>query len=272
MQSIINYYRLLNILSLDVAFGAAVSTLFLTQMFDVVVTFQGLLCLFLTVWLIYTADHLVDARLIKTLASTLRHQFHQRYFNIILLIAVIVLSIIILLLFFIQKPVFYWGLGLAVLVILYFFVQRSFGFLKEILGALLYCTGVMLPVVALSEMSIYSLLTFPSILFFNTALINLILFSWFGRENDLVDKHSSIATALGKRATGWLLYLLLLVQLGSIGYAFTMNVSYSSLLVFALMFLGLLFIYLNAEWFAIEDKYRLAGDAVFLIPLIHWIL
>lgn len=272
MQKIINWYRYFNILSLDVALGAAISTLFLAKIFGVTsIRFQGVLCLGLVVWLIYTADHLLDAKMIKREASTLRHRFHQRHFKIILWMCGVALLFTIPLLFFLHKPVLSSGLVLSVLVGVYFLVQRKLGFAKEIFGAVLYCLGVMLPILALSEMSFQVFRSIPFILFFNTALINLILFSWFDKERDEADNHQSLVIKVGGTASKIVLGLLFIIQLGLMIYAYKMGAVHSILYVFVLMNLVLLFIFLKYEWFATEDRYRLAGDAVFLFPLIYLI-
>lgn len=272
MKKVINYYRYLNILSLDVAFGAAISALFLTRLFDVSIRFQGVLCLGLTVWLIYTADHLLDAKLMKNEASTLRHRFHQRHFKIILLLAMVILFFTMPLLFFIYRPVLSMGAGLALLVIIYFIIQRKLGLFKELLGAVLYCVGVMLPVIALSDMSFSVLFSVPFVLFFNTALINLILFSWFDREKDLTDNHQSLVTRVGSKVAKIVLFALFIIQLCLVAYAYQTKMHHTALLVFSLMYVVLLYIFLREEWFSRDDRYRLAGDAVFLIPLIYLLI
>lgn len=271
MQRIISYYRYFNLLSLDVAMGATISALFLIKLFSVDIRLQGLLCLGLTVWLIYTMDHLVDASKLKSQASTERHRFHQRNFRAILVLAVVILLTIIPLLFFIYKPVLSMGIGLGVLVVLYFIVQRKLSFLKELVGAMLYSVGVMLPVIALSELSYYSLIEIPSILFFNTALINLVLFSWFDKDKDKLDNHPSLVTRVGDGMSKGILYFLFFVQMVLFVYALRNGISHLVLMVFAAMYLVLLLIFVRSGWFAINDRYRLAGDAVFLLPLFYLI-
>lgn len=271
MQRIISYYRYFNLLSLDVAMGATISALFLIKLFSVDIRLQGLLCLGLTVWLIYTMDHLVDASKLKSQASTERHRFHQRNFRAILVLAVVILLTIIPLLFFIYKPVLSMGIGLGVLVVLYFIVQRKLSFLKELVGAMLYSVGVMLPVIALSELSYYSLIEIPSILFFNTALINLVLFSWFDKDKDKLDNHPSLVTRVGDGMSKGILYFLFFLQMVLFVYALRNGISHLVLMVFAAMYLVLLLIFVRSGWFAINDRYRLAGDAVFLLPLFYLI-
>src|SRR5882724_5927551 len=144
MDKLFRAYRLLNILSLDVAAGAIVSALFFAKIFQVVILPYGMISLGLTVWIIYTADHLIDAREIKQPASTERHRFHQRYFKPLFILLIIAGGIDATQLFFIRKTVFFEGLGLAFLIVVYFLLQRHLRFLKEIIGAVLYTGGVVL--------------------------------------------------------------------------------------------------------------------------------
>lgn len=269
MRIIISFYRLLNILSLDVAVGSIVSAYFLARVFDTALSWYALVCLGLSVWLIYTADHLVDARLLKGAASTTRHKFHQTHFRSVLMVVLVVASLIVFTLFHIEHLLIVSGLKLSVLVIVYFLIQRTFGVLKELFGAVLYSIGVMLPVISLSERGIYLMFTLPAILYFNTVLINIILFSWFDREKDLSDNHPSLVTIVSEKATLNLLYILFLIQASLLVYGYVGGSP--SISVFALMFIGLLVILIRADWFNYMDRYRLAGDAIFFIPLLQLI-
>ncbi len=252
------------------AIGASVSALFLTRVFDVTVKFQAFMCLSLTVWLIYTADHLLDAKKLNGNASTQRHRFHQRYFNTILLCALIVLLGICTLLFIIHEPILYLGIRLGVLVVLYFILIRRLGFFKEMIGAALYCMGVMLPVIAFSNF--YFLISWPSILLFITALINLILFSWFDSEKDKDDDQVSIVTSIGKKGALIVLYFLFLIQPIFILTTYRQGLSVEMVFTFFAMYIILIFIFINARWFASHDRFRLFGDAVFFIPLVYLLL
>jgi 4-hydroxybenzoate polyprenyltransferase len=182
--------------------------------------------------------------------------------------AITILAAIIPLLFFIYKPVFVWGLGLGAIVVVYFVLQKKLGFLKEPLGALLYSAGVLLPVIALSEKPIRSIISIPVILFFNTALINLVLFSWFDKDKDIVDKHASLVTIFGNKIAERFLYLVFILQSVLIIKSFQVTEP-AVLIIFSLMNLLLLLIFLRAKWFSINDRYRLTGDAVFLLPIIY---
>ena len=76
---LVRLYRILNTLSLDVSIGAVISAMFFAEVLQVKILPYGLATLALTVWIIYTIDHLRDARAIGTKASTARHLFHQHY-------------------------------------------------------------------------------------------------------------------------------------------------------------------------------------------------
>ena len=65
MRAGLRFYQYINILSLDIAAGAVISAVFFAQIFNVQIKPYGLLALGLTVWIIYTVDHLRDAKKIK---------------------------------------------------------------------------------------------------------------------------------------------------------------------------------------------------------------
>ncbi|MBS1488916.1 MAG: hypothetical protein JSS93_00130 [Bacteroidetes bacterium] len=262
-------YRWLNILSIDVAGGAAVGALFFARVFKVNVLPQGLWVLSLTVWIIYTADHLLDARKIKQPASTERHRFHQQHFILLagLVVAVSVADLV--LIFYIRSVVFFQGLLLSVWVVLYFLIQQRIGFLKEMAGAVLYTSGVLLIPLALDQ----QLTTAGKLLiaqFAITAWINLLLFSWIDQPRDTKDKHVSFATVCGPVITRYSLLFLFLVNgiLCGVSWLITAE-NFAPTSIIILMNLILLFIFFKHKLFEENDRFRLLGDAVFLFPLIY---
>ena|SRR5688572_29933788 len=108
MRAGFQFYQYVNILSLDVAAGAVISALFFAQIFNVQIKPYGLLALGLTVWIIYTADHLRDAKKIKHRASTQRHRFHQQYFCSLTVFVGSAILLDAVTIFFIRRQVFEW--------------------------------------------------------------------------------------------------------------------------------------------------------------------
>jgi len=269
MAKLVQLYRILNLLSLDVASGAVVSALFFARLMNVHVRPFGFVCLGLTVWIIYTADHLFDVWTIKIPASTARHKFHQDNFKLLRIVLLTMITVDLILTVFIETPVFHWGLGLTGIVCLYFIVQSKLKFVKEFVGALLYSAGILLPSWPVAEKPLSPLILLLMGQFLITALINLILFSWFDYQRDLQDRRESLVTFLGHRIGKFLLIGLFLVQ-GSITVYLRMHSQDPVVvMVFAMMNLVLVFIFWESNFFSLDDRYRYAGDAVFFFPLIY---
>jgi len=251
--------------------GAVISALFFARVFGVTVLRSGLTSLGLTVWVIYTADHLIDAKKVRQMASTERHRFHQKHFSALLALLLLAIIIDAVQLFFIRKQVFIGGLILASIVVIYFALQRYLKFLKELIGALLYTGGVLLIPVSIMETPLTPSLIILIVQFVLTALTNLLLFSWFDRLRDEKDKHSSFTTVLGERITKRALVIVFVISL-ILMVVQLLNFDLKSVALIALMNSVLLVIFFDKKYFEKDDHYRLLGDAVFLLPLIYLLL
>lgn len=271
MPELIRFYRLMNILSIDVVVGATVSALFFAKIFDVQVRPFGLLALGVTVWGIYTLDHLRDAKKIKHQASTERHRFHQRHFNVLTVMLCAAVMIDVVLIFFIKKKVFEWGIVLALVVGLYLLVQHVLRFLKELFIALLYTCGVLLLSLPLTPLKIEWVQYGAIIQFGLVAWINLIMFSWFDQEYDRQDRHNSFVTVLGSKTTCVVLYSLMLLNFFLTLVQLYFHGSSGAVLILGAMNLTMLIVFYFRRSLARDDQYRLIGDAVFLFPLFYLI-
>jgi 4-hydroxybenzoate polyprenyltransferase len=264
----IRLYRIINILSLDVAVGAVISSLFFAQILGVVILPYGLAALGLTVWIIYTADHLHDASKIRNKASSYRHRFHQRYFKTLLILMVIAMCIDIVVIFFIKKQVFFWGLGLIVLIALYLITQRKLFFLKEFFVALMYTIGVLLPSFAVTSLEIdqnHYTLFFQ---FFLLALLNLLIFSLFDADKDSSDGLHSFVTHFGKPFVHKFIFILFLILAG-INLFQIIKVDYLFEAIIILLMGGTMFlIFVLPKIFVRDEYYRMLGDAIFFLPVL----
>jgi 4-hydroxybenzoate polyprenyltransferase len=266
MQQILQVYRFLNILSLDIVAGAVISALFFSEFLDVQILPYGLLALALTVWIIYTADHLRDARAIKHEASSNRHRFHQRHFKKLLILlstAVVIDSVIIL---FIRTAVFEWGLILAVIVILYLVIQKHLRALKELFVAILYTCGVLLPSVAVTPIELDTVHIVLIIQFTAVAWVNLLVFSWFDYRRDMADEQSSFATFTGKPLTEIFIWGLTSIQILAVIPFWQSELYRLPAILFLSMNAILILVFVRARRTGRADKFRLLGDAVFFIP------
>jgi hypothetical protein len=266
MQGVIRFYRLINILSLDVVAGAVVSALFFARVFEVKILPYGIAALALTVWIIYTTDHLRDAHRIQSTASSARHQFHQKYFNTLTIAALIAVAMDSVMLFFIRKQVFIWGLWLIGFVGIYLLIERSVYFLKEFFIAIMYTVGVLLlsMAVTLNPVNVFHIGLIVQ--FFLLALCNLLIFSCYDVEIDRKDNLSSFVTAFGVQFTRRVV-LFLMISFAVINIStilFSNYQVYGS--IFSLMMIMLMIIFFARNRFSKNEYFRLVGDSIFLFP------
>ena len=73
---VFNILRMFNMLSIDVAIGALFSGYFVKIILPFQIHWSYWCILPLSVWIVYTADHLVDALRLKKKSHTKRHLFH----------------------------------------------------------------------------------------------------------------------------------------------------------------------------------------------------
>src|SRR5690606_25266203 len=102
-------YRLLSVLSMDVAFGACIMAVFIAEIFGVTVPLVTLSALGLSVWIIYTVDHLNDARHIGHASHTQRHYFHQHHFKRLRAAVIAGLVVELLLLYYLPSSIILKG-------------------------------------------------------------------------------------------------------------------------------------------------------------------
>jgi 4-hydroxybenzoate polyprenyltransferase len=267
MKEVINLYRLFNILSLDVAAGAVIGSLFFAKIFEVVPSIPSLISLGLTVWIIYTTDRLLDARDVVGEAASERHRFHQRHQKKLMLWLVLAMMIGFGLIFFLPTTILKHGAMLSLVVVVYLLLRKHLYISKELLVATLYTIGVLLPVWPSNKISPDDFLFI--LLFFLIALLNLIVFSWVERKNDIQDKQSSLATIIDEKSIRSVLIGLFVITFSICFYLVLQPAHYVVALIFFVMTIILLSIFLFKYFFIRNGYYRIAGDAIFLLPLIY---
>jgi 4-hydroxybenzoate polyprenyltransferase len=265
MNKLNGFYRLLNILSIDVVLGAVCCAAWFANYFEVQLRPYALICLGLTVWIIYSADHLMDAIKVKGEASTLRHRFHQEHFKGLIMLLLVASIIDFVLLFFLRAQVLHAGILLICIVVMYLLLSRRLTYLKEIAVAGLYCGGVLLPALSLKESGMVIADQFVILCFFLTALINVIMFAWFDHALDIRDGNKSFSTKFGKGFTKKLLIILFGLQVVFLVMLIVAK-SFPPLIIFGCMNGILYLLFIRSDQFNRAEYYRLLGDAVFLIP------
>ena len=98
-------------------------------------------------------------------------------------------------------------------------------------------------------------------------LINMLLFARMGYSADLMDRQQSFVTSAGLRASRVTISGLF----GIFGLTLVFSISedyFAEKAVLAVMAVVLLMIFAFPGYFALKERYRFVGDAVFLLPLI----
>lgn len=270
MSAFLRGYRYVNILSIDTALGAVVSAMFFAKLIAANVWIYGKVALGLTVWIIYTADHLLDAKKVKGEASSERHRFHQKYYRPLALAMILAIILDLIMVSYMRKSLLYYGIVLAGVVGLYLVISRYLKMLKETFIALIYTIGVMLPALADREhlMDQSDILFMTS--FFLVAVANLLIFSWFDVHQDQADGHPSFVTFYGRDKTKTIVYGLFVILIAISSYlVFVCTYDIGAVAILTVMMLALILLLKNNEKFSREDRFRYAGDAVFFFPGVY---
>lgn len=273
----IRAYRIFNALSLDVVIGACGSAAFVACCMGISLTWATLLALGLCVWIIYTLDHLIDAKTIRHRPHTFRHSFHQRHFQAISIAVAMAGVMGLILLRYLPRITLIWGFCLSFIVLVYFLMLRWLRlnkmYHKEFFIAVVYTAGVFLPGLSIMGLSPDPPITILFFQVFLVALSNLLIFSVLETQSDSMDQQESLATVLGEDKTKQIVWLLLIagmliatiwLLIGDAGYGF----AHSALLMINIV-LSLILIF---PWCQKSDYYRLVGDGAFYIPLIFVLL
>lgn len=237
------------------------------------------LALPLSVWVIYTTDHLLDAYRLQARASTPRHRFHHRHFRpIALLWGLGLLSCLSWIPWLAPPRLLWFGLGMGGLVLLHlglvFLVKdrTSLLLIKELGVGGIYAAGVWGgPLVLHPE-------HWPPGVgawfgqFFLLAMINLLAFSMYEHDIDERDGHTSFVRAIGLGRTRRLILGLGLGVLALGAWRGGVGAQAAGVQgVYALMLGVLWLVSFQPHWFAPGERYRIWGDAVFFLPGLLWL-
>jgi len=264
------FWRTLNILSIDIALGAMAGCAFFAHLFHVSLRYHAYLSLGMIVWVIYTADHLLDVTQNASPPSTDRHRFHLKYRKSLVSALLLAGLLVTFEAFFIRKPVLITALVVSLFVVLYLVMQRLLRFFKEAAGAILYTAGVLTAPVALLSRAVSNAEWILVAMFAFTAFINLMLCSLYDVETDLHDNHRSFTTTFGINATrkmiNWAFVIVTAIAFASI---VIQPENWSAAVILLLMNFLLILVYLFDSYFSSMDRHRLAADLAFLVPLLY---
>lgn len=264
--------RFFNHYSIDVSLGTMVSSRFMAEILSVDLSWATTILLGLSVWIIYTFDHLEDARSINSNAVTPRHRVHQKHFHLLSYLMISALILAAVLIFFIPHTTLLWGTVMVCMVGIYFillkFLNMAFSYYKEVMISIVYSFGIMVGPLSIFHGSLTHLHYAIFAQFVLIAFSNLLVFSLYEEHEDRQQRFPSLVQVLGKRKTHILLQVVFLIQLGLLIWLFFNDAMAAVPLILAGMAFVLFVLSINKTFFKASRTYRLLGDFVFILPVL----
>ncbi|MFK7899315.1 MAG: hypothetical protein AB8B61_01020 [Cyclobacteriaceae bacterium] len=265
--------RLLNILSIDVAISSCAMAYLWSYYFQRPVDTITYVALALVVWLIYTADHLLDVRQGKKYAGQ-RYEFHSRYQLLLLIVCGLVIVTLSVLLFYLNTNLLLTGTGLFLIVGIHFLyahliTKKEVSYPKEGVVALVYVIGVSLPSISSMIDQFSWVVVFYQLSVLLLALINLFLLSYFEIKEDQKQELTSIAIHYGKEKTSRIIKGCFMVNSIVLVSSYLLPHTDNLISTLFLCMTGVYFlIFTKHSFFTVNERYRLLIDVVLMFPLV----
>jgi hypothetical protein len=271
----------IRIMSLDVVVGTLASAAAAQTLYQSNLPLVWLLVLGLSVWAIYSADHLMDAQRMGANAHSARHRYHYFHWNIIFVLASLAaLAAGVLAFLFLGWEVIGFGAGMVVMTILHLLLVKWVGgkaqpwLFKELGVGLIYTLGIWGGPFLASENGNTLLAGIPIFEFFLIGMMNLLVFSIYERIPDSLDSQTSIVQAWGERvpATMVMVFGVLVAFLACLGISqgtgtdWVLHASAMAMAGIQLVLLG------QWDWLRQKERYRAIGDAAFALPFLYVVL
>lgn len=264
-----------NLLSLDVVFGAVAGMYFFSEILESDSPLISYFLLGMAVWGIYTLDHLVDAKMTESQATSLRHQFHQQNFRVISLAwLIVVLTGFSGLIFFDEIHfVVIPGVALTLIMTIWMAFLRWIGekasWLKEISTAIFYVTGITMVPWLLKDSDFNAVIFYLLISgYFILALLNLLILSYMDERGDERDGFGSILVLLSKAQLSRLIWFLGIMGICFMGILFFWESSFYKIHISLLLLMFLFHLLQFGSNSGDVENTRQKMEAIFILPLV----
>lgn len=271
-------FHWMNLLCIDVAIGALCSGYFAAILLEAALPAVFWVVLPLSVWIVYTADHVVDAYRLKDKAHTYRHLFIYRHLKTFLVLsAVLIMLDLGLVVFFLDFQILLFGLAVGAVTSLYFLFlhRRRHGTIswlsKELSVALIYVLGIWGIPFLYAGVAPGGYHWLIPVLFFLLATADILLLSYFEKETDELDRHATLAVTRGKRSVKRIILVLclqvLIIAVFLIGYSKT-SLAGGASFIMIIMALSIMLMVVFERVFHKKQVYRYLSELVFWLPVL----
>lgn len=270
-------YQRISYLNLDVVAGAVACSHFASAVLQTQSDSGAMhIALALTVWLIYTADRIMDVSKKGYRPNDRRHLFARKHKKVLILFCIVAFLADAYLAFVIlPQTIVVFGLLVLTLVVIYYFLiyllnqQRSTWFQKEPVIAAVYTSAIWGSHLWLKGSVSATEFFYYVVPFFCLAMMNLVTFSFYEAETDELNMERSIITSFGPR-TAIIHIVVAFALVLTLGVTLLReSPSGTNLLIsgtYAVMAFILFALYYRNDYFYEKDRYRMIGDAVFMLP------
>jgi len=273
-----SFIKKLHILSFDVLIGAIASGAFAVEVLKVRPGFAWWIVLPVSVWIVYSLDHIIDAVRRKAIDLSIRQLFfkkHSKWLWIILLLLAIVNGFLVL--YSLETAIVKFGLVIGFVTSVYFLLLILFGekksmFLqKELYVAAIYTAGIWVGPMALVKFQLNHDHLILLINFLLLVFSDILILNFYEAESDKKNNPHSFILKYGKRFSYYFIWTLIIVVFSSslLEVILVQEVKLSiafKLLMFMSIVLLILFNYRDKfrQW----PYYRLIGEVVFWLPVL----
>lgn len=262
--------------SIDVIAGVIAQGIFVVRITRQPLHWWWLAALSLTVWMIYTGDHLLDSTQHDTSPLNPRHGLQRTGTRIVLLILAAAINLYLVTAYFSLSDI-RTGILLFLLISVYIVAEKKvktktwFLFPKEFIIAVLYVLSIW--IFPLRWMQGSPPVTILLIALGMVLLVfgNTLIFSFFESGNDRKEKRFSYAVFFGNKATFRTIFfsniLVLVIVIVLLTKAST-GMTHISGSILLLMSAGQSFIISRPEYFRKNYRYGILNEMLFLFPLL----
>ncbi len=268
-------YRRFHYLSFDIVTGALASSCFAMGLFGAHPSWAWWISLALTVWILYTGDHLLDAWKTRKNPQRDLHRFiFRNRKNLLWFLGVATVADLMVVFNLLDNAYLKYGLTLAGLVLMFYAMRHIFRrnrimFIPgEYFVLLLYMAGTWLGPFVVRTSPLQSADALIALMFAEVLFMNLGIISLYDMHIDSRLGVASLARSLGQRATrnlmlgtGISIYLLTILQF----MVFGMDRYFRFPLILSAMSTLLLAVLLMPSYFRKNEYYRWAADAILFL-------
>ncbi len=269
-------YRLANLLNLDVALGALGSLTLAASVCHTSMPSAWRLLLPLAVWATYTLDHLLDGARLSPVSTAPRHQIAKRHARPLTMgISLVLLTLCCGGVHLLPKRLLWLSavLGLSALAHVYAAYADWYPvlppFSKEGIVAVLYGAGTWGGPLLVTSSPLSRTTFFLLFIFFLIVLLNLGLFQWFEGLQSTPAPPKKHGTSSVLRFLDWT-FLMWLAAMVSAFYLLS-STWCRELLLLTCMGGSLWGMRLAPSLFLPDERFRLVGDGVFLLPCLLFV-